>query len=249
MTYIAPAPSRPPTSEPAPGPPGAALGSSTPSPPPQVAPQPAPPVRTAPLPVEDTRPPTPPPPTPPSAPAPTPDSGGEGFSNVLIAAIVIVVLLIGGGIAALVLSGREDKAPAAKTAAKEEPEKTAEPTAEATPALKGQVETLDSLDEALRARPGGRAEGRLRGGGGEPLRPAAPGPAPRAPGRRRRAEGRRDELRRRGPRIAATEPRVREPAARPSDLQKVTKLKQDALEKINPLLEAQDLDTYKATEI
>jgi hypothetical protein len=33
------------------------------------------------------------------------------------------------------------------------------------------------------------------------------------------------------------------------DLQKVTKLKQDALEKINPLLEAQDLETYKATEI
>ena len=38
-------------------------------------------------------------------------------------------------------------------------------------------------------------------------------------------------------------------AARRGDLEKVGKLKETALKKINPLLEAQDLDTYKVTEI
>jgi hypothetical protein len=143
-----------------------------------------------------------------------------------------------------VLSGRDDKAPAAKTAARSE---TATP--EATPAaLAAQVETLDSL---LKRSARGRAAA-VRGD----FEAAAAGRSDLLR-RLRRLERQTDdaELKAATTSFAAAvreslrQNRECKDACSERELQRVGRLKETALKKINPLLEAQGLDTYTATDI
>ncbi len=221
---------------------------------PQEPAQPAPRVAApVPPPVAATPPPvvTPPPPKPPaSPPQPAREPSGEGWSNALIIAIVVTVLLIGGGIAAaIILSGGSDQ----ESAAKETPQPKVEtPEAQETPdpaaALKRQVVSLDRL---MKRSARGRAA-------------AVEGDFPAAIENREGLLRSLQRLRRQADdgelkaaltsftaaiREALRQNRDCESACPTKDLERVGKLKQDALDKINPLLEAQELDTYTSADI
>ena len=159
-----------------------------------------------------------------------------------------VVLLGGSIVAALVLAGRsDDEPPVADTAVREEVA-TPEPTAAATPALERQVQTLDGL---MKRSARGRAA-------------AVRGDIPAATAnrsdllrrlRRLQREATDDELR---AAVVSFTAAIRESlrqnrecgnACPTRDLERVTRLKQAALRKINPLLRAQGLDPYRPADI
>jgi hypothetical protein len=205
----------------------------------------------APSPVAPAPPPVVTPPPKPPAPPPEPprEPSGEGWSNALIAVIVVTVLLIGGGIAAAVILSRDsDPEPAAKTTPEAQDTPQAEDTPDPAAALKRQVVSLDRL---LKRSAQGRAaavegdfaaaienrEGLLRSL------------------RRLRRQADDGELKsalttfNTAIREALRQNKECEAACSTQALERVGKLKEDALAKINPLLEAQGLDTYETSDI
>jgi flagellar basal body-associated protein FliL len=193
---------------------------------------------------------TPPPPKPPAPPPqPAREPSGEGWSNALIIAIVVTVLLIGGGIAAAIILSGSDPEPAAKETPQPKVETPqAQETPDAAAALKRQVVSLDRL---MKRSARGRAA-------------AVEGDFPAAIDNREGLLRSLQRLRRQADdgelkaaltsftaaiREALRQNRDCESACPTKDLERVGKLKQDALDKINPLLEAQELDTYTSADI